>query len=66
MKFIIDRIIDGVASLEAEDRSIVEITAKVLPKAIKEGDVISITIDEEETKAREDRIKALMEDVWAD
>lgn len=66
MRFIVDRITDGIASLEAEDRSIVEVPAKLLPKGIKEGEVISITINKEETKAREERIKALMEDVWAD
>ncbi|MGL6174522.1 MAG: DUF3006 domain-containing protein [Cellulosilyticaceae bacterium] len=66
MEFIIDRISDQIASLEDENKRIIQVTREILPIAAKAGDVIKITIDQEATCLREAKIKALMEDIWAD
>ncbi|MBQ8502806.1 MAG: DUF3006 domain-containing protein [Clostridia bacterium] len=50
MKYTVDRITDGVAVLEKEDMSHVEVSVKLLPYNIKEGSILvfdgsSYTVD---------------------
>lgn len=66
MKFIVDKITNNIVRLEAENNKMIEVTHELFPRSVKEGDVISIIIDKEESLARENRIQALMEDVWED
>lgn len=66
MEFIIDRISSQIASLEDENKRIIEITREILPIEAKVGDVIRITIDQDATQLREEKIKALMKEIWAD
>ncbi|MEG0014334.1 MAG: DUF3006 domain-containing protein [Cellulosilyticaceae bacterium] len=74
MKFIVDKITNGVARLEAEDKSFVEVSCKFLPKIIKEGDVLlvtedealTITVDERATAGRAKLIKKYMDELWED
>lgn len=63
MKVIIDRFEGEYAVVETEDKIMFN-----LPKALvlgsREGDVISIEIDEEETNNRKNHIQNLMDDLW--
>jgi hypothetical protein len=63
LKVIIDRFEGDYAVVETEDKIMVNLPKLLIPGA-KEGDVISISIDEEETKKRKDNISKLMDDLW--
>lgn len=65
MKVIIDRFEGDIAVLEMPDMQFVNAPAKLFEGA-KEGDVISITIDTDETQTREKNIEKLMKQVWSD
>ena len=60
MDIIINRLEGNIAMVEMEDNSIVFIPSCLLPKGAKVEDVISINIDEEKTKIREE-LKCLRE-----
>lgn len=64
MKVIIDRFEGNYAIVELEDKSTVDMPKKLIPEGAKEGDVLSIEIDLEETNRRKERIKKLMDDLW--
>lgn len=66
MKYIIDRIEDSIAVAELEDLSTVDIPLSALPKGVKEGDVINVSIDENETQSRKESISRLMDDLFVD
>ena len=64
-KFIVDRI------EECENGDMVNLELKALPKNIKEGDVInfqenSYFLNSDETKARKEKIKNLMNSLFED
>ena len=63
MRGVIDRIEEGIAVIEIEDRSQVLFPAKRLPKGAGEGSVlrIDITYDREATKRQREKIKRLQE-----
>lgn len=71
-KLIIDRFEGDYAICERADKTKIDILRKNMPSTLKEGDCIilnedqSITFDEEETKAREKRIKSLMDSLFED
>lgn len=60
VKIIIDRFEDEFAIVEMEDGKILSITKEILPSNAKGGDVISIQIEEKETKKIKDEIEYLM------
>ncbi len=64
MKVTIDRFEGGYALVELDDRTIVDMPIELIPAGAKEGDVLSIFIDEEETEKRRERIRKLMEELW--
>lgn len=64
MKVIIDRFEGNYAIVELEDKSTVDMPKKLIPEGAKEGDVLSIEIDLEETNRRKETIKKLMDDLW--
>lgn len=66
MKVIIDRFEGDFAVVELPDKTMVNMLKTLLPSEAKEGDVISITVDKEETKNRRAHIEKLMNDVWED
>lgn len=66
MKVIIDRFEGDFAVVELPDKTMVNMLKTLLPSEAKEGDVISITVDKEETKSRRAHIEKLMNDVWED
>ena len=63
MRGVIDRIEEGIAVIELEDRSQVLFPAKRLPKGAGEGSVlrIDITYDAQATKRQREKIKRLQE-----
>lgn len=65
MKVIIDRFEGSFAVVELPDRTIENMPKSLVPDA-KEGDVISIEVDEGQTKIRKAKIEKLMNEVWND
>lgn len=63
MKVIIDRFEGDFAVVETDDKIMVNLPKSLIPGA-KEGDVLNIIIDEEETKKRKDKIQKNMDDLW--
>jgi hypothetical protein len=64
MRVIIDRFEQGFAVVELEDGSFALMAIKLLPDA-REGDVVEIKVDREETERRKNAIQALQEKVKA-
>lgn len=68
IKVAVDRFEEKYALCEKDDKSLIEIKNCLLPKGVKEGDVLSIdgkhiSIDIEETKKRKNEIDELMKDI---
>lgn len=57
MKFIIDRFEGEFVVVELENRDMMNIPIDIIPKFAKEGDVLKIIIDEDETFSRKKRIE---------
>lgn len=71
MQVIIDRFEGLYAVIELPDRTTKNIPRHLLPNAAKEGDVLEETdgryqLLPDAAKARADKIRALMDDVWKD
>ncbi|OPJ60314.1 DUF3006 domain-containing protein [Clostridium oryzae] len=69
MVFIIDRFEGDYAVCEDENRKMINIELKRIPKEAKEGDVLKkngdkIILDLKETQKRKTYIKKLSEDIW--
>ena len=57
-RLIIDRLENGFAVCEIEEGSFADIPEKVLPDGVKEGDVITISVDKSETEKRKEIVPA--------
>ncbi|MSU00436.1 DUF3006 domain-containing protein [Tissierella pigra] len=57
MKFTIDRFEEDFAIVELENKDTIEIPRIIIPEEAKEGDIISITIEKDETDKRKERIQ---------
>ncbi|NLT13519.1 MAG: DUF3006 domain-containing protein [Clostridiales bacterium] len=66
MKIVIDRFEGDSAVVELENKRAVSVPREILPVEAREGDVISIVVEKNETERRRGRIDTLMKDVWAD
>lgn len=66
MKVIIDRFEGDFAVIETEEKKLVNMPKRLLPKDAVEGSVISIEIDKTETDKRRERVSELMDQVWKD
>lgn len=64
MKWIIDRIENNIAVCELENGEMLDVKISALPKGIKEGDVIKLSVDETETNERKERINKLMNSLF--
>lgn len=64
MKWIIDRIENNIAVCELENGEMLDVKISALPKGIKEGDVITLSVDETETNERKERIDKLMNSLF--
>ena len=64
VKVIIDRFEGDYAIVELPDMTMVDMPISLVPKGAREGDVLVISIDAEETAKRKEKIKKLMDDLW--
>lgn len=64
MRLIIDRFEGDFAIVELENGETVDISKKIIPDNVIEGDVIDITVNKEETKKIKEIIEKLCEDLW--
>lgn len=64
MKWIIDRIENNIAVCELENGEMLDVKISALPKGIKEGDVIKLSVDETEANERKERIDKLMNSLF--
>ena len=63
---IVDRIEADFAVCEIEEGSFTDIPLKALPNGVKEGDVIKISVEAEETEKRKSNINNLMNNLFKD
>lgn len=66
MKWIIDRFEGKIAVIECGDENHFDLPRSALPDGAKEGDVITVRIDDAETEARRKRIAELRKRLFAD
>lgn len=66
MKWIIDRFEGDVAVIEYDNGNHFNLPRASLPESAKEGDVIALTIDADETEARRNRISGLRKRLFVD
>ena len=64
MKVTIDRFEGDYAVVELENRDMEDLPKALVPEGAKEGDILEITIDKEETESRKQRIDKMIEDLW--
>ena len=64
MKLIIDRFEGDYVIVELPDLTMVDMPRSLIPEGAKEGDVLVIGIDPDETDKRKERIEKLMNDLW--
>lgn len=65
-KLIIDRFEGDFAVCETEELKFIDIPKAALPGGVKEGDVITISIDKSETDKRKEKIEGLMNSLFKD
>ena len=63
---IVDRIEADFAVCEIEEGRFADIPLKALPNGVKEGDVIHISVETEETEKRKNNINNLMKSLFKD
>ncbi len=63
MEVIVNRIEGNYLVLELENGNIVDVTKELIPEA-REGDIIRISIDKEETNKRKDEMQELVDSVF--
>ncbi|WFD08721.1 DUF3006 domain-containing protein [Tepidibacter hydrothermalis] len=66
LKFVIDRFEGDYTVVELDNKTIAEIPKILIPKDAKEGDVLEIRVDVEETEKRKNEINNLMDDLFED
>lgn len=57
MKFTIDRFEGEYAVVELENMDMINIPKEILPEGTKEGDILEVSINKDETEEREKRIE---------
>jgi hypothetical protein len=61
---IIDRFEGSMAVIELPDKSIINLPQNLLPQNSKEGDVLKLIIDKDETERRKTEIEELLNKLW--
>lgn len=64
MKLIIDRFESNYAVCEDENRVMHNISKSLIPSESREGDVLEIILNKEETEKRRKYIEELTKDMW--
>lgn len=63
VRIIIDRFEGKFAVVELKNKSRINMPKELVPKGAKEGDILEIRIDKEETQRRRKRIENLLKDL---
>ena len=66
MTWIIDRIEDGFAVCEYCEGKTIDVPFASLPDGIKEGDAVTLTVSDSDTKRRKENINKLMNSLFVD
>ncbi len=66
MKIIIDRYEEEFVVVELENKQMINIPKAIIPTNAREGDVISIEVDIDESTERKKKINNLMSELWED
>ena len=66
MHVTIDRFEGDYAVVVLADLTKVNLPRLLVPKSAREGDFLEIRIDQQATKAEQQKVAELMEDVWGD
>lgn len=66
MKIIIDRYEEEFVVVELENKQMINIPKAIIPTNAREGDVISIEVDIDESTERKKKISNLMDELWED
>jgi hypothetical protein len=66
MKYTIDRFENKYAVVELENQEFVNIPRSAIPNEAKEGDIINVQIDKNQTDKQKKHIEKLMNDIWTD
>lgn len=64
MRVIIDRFEGDFAVVEISRGVMADMPRILLPEGAKEGDAVDISVQQEETGERQEKIKKLMDNVW--
>ena len=65
MQVVVDRIEEDYIVLELEDGNIIDVPKELIPGA-KEGDIVDIYINRDETDKKNDEVKKIMDDLFVD
>ena len=65
MQVVVDRIEEEFIIVELEDGNVVDVPKVLIPGA-KEGDIIDIYINRDETEKKNTEVKKLMDDLFVD
>ena len=66
MTYTIDRFEGQFAVVEISIGAFANIPREAIPEEVKEGDIISVTVNKGETDQRKKNISKLMNNLWAD
>ena len=66
MKYTIDRFEGDWVVVELENKKYINIPRQLIPHEAKEGDIISVVVDTQETAKRREKIQDLMDNLWND
>lgn len=65
MQVVVDRIEEDYIVLELENGNIIDVPKELIPGA-REGDIVDIYINRDETNAKKEEVKKLMDDLFVD
>ena len=66
MKYTIDRFEGQFAVVELEDKSFTDVPRKAIPPEAREGDIITICVDKDETEKRRREVRKMEDDIFID
>lgn len=65
MQVVVDRIEEDYIVLELDNGDIIDVPRELIPGA-REGDIVDIYINRDETDAKKEEVKKLMDDLFVD
>ena len=65
MQVVVDRIEEDYIVLELDNGDIIDVPRELIPGA-REGDIVDIYINRDETNAKKEEVKKLMDDLFVD